>query len=158
MLEEHLCGSCDYTALGMFYFYNHIRLARNDGTLGQTQSPLSCLGCLLVEVLDNETDHFNLYKSLLVKDWVKGAVMLDSVDLEKGFYLARVKAMAHELELRREDHIREFQYDKETEERQKPLNANLKYPEKYLSPRYEEKVIFERPVTNFSSQFGNVVY
>ena len=69
-LERHPCHVCGLNALGTFFHYDDIRQAANLGLIG-AQLQLKCMACRLIEVLDNETDHYKREKRAIIKHWLK---------------------------------------------------------------------------------------
>ena len=64
MIDIYTCINCNQILPGVYFQYIRLRAFYNDNT------PPSCLGCDLIDYLDNEVDHFKQEKRALIKSWL----------------------------------------------------------------------------------------
>lgn len=112
--------------MGVFFSINN---ARVDPATGQEKHP-QCYGCLLTYYLRRETDHYKTEKRRIVKQWLREddgtTVTWNTTDLHKAiedYELNNIEQMAADLDELRQKEMTQGPdaYDKETQERQRPL-------------------------------------
>lgn len=147
MVEAYKCGRCLQKKLGIFYFYDEIRWAKYEGRTHTEPASMKCLGCTLVDELENEADHFKAQKRLLLHKWVYDGMDANNFNLPKLLADFEDKSISYEgakLNYIRIKTAQKNGYDREFEERQRPLQRREKgrHGIKYISPTYEDKTLF----------------
>jgi hypothetical protein len=111
--------------MGIFFSYTHIFEREN------YLSPyLSCVGCLLIDVLRQEADHYKQKKRNIMRSWLVGSDGPNRDDLGKAlsdYHNRQIEILAKKLT---DQHLRDLttgnkddRYDRELNERQKPLTT-----------------------------------
>lgn len=149
MVEAFKCGFCLQKKLGIFYFYDEIRWAELDGRAHSEPASMKCLGCMLVDELDAEADHFKAQKRLILRKWVYDGVDVNNFNLPKlleDFDEKHIRFEAEKLNYIRMKTTQKNGFDKETEDRQRPLNRRElgRHGIKYISPTYADKIHFQK--------------
>jgi hypothetical protein len=129
MVRKYRCNDCRLLVQGVFYSYLEIRDI-NDGSVP------TCLGCRLTDYLRRyETDHYKLYKRDIIRYWLRDTgVGWNHNDIQKcirDYGTKNVERQAQQLDgLRLGDMtigLPENIYDRETDERQTPLQPHELY-------------------------------
>ena len=69
-VRYYFCRQCKQEVLGKFFYYGQIRDAMMDGTLNQSPSTITCLGCMLTNYLNSEIDHYKREKRDIIRSWL----------------------------------------------------------------------------------------
>jgi len=134
-IKPEVCSSCKQEALGIFYWYDELRLDRIMNTFFR-----QCWGCQLKGVLLLEADHYKYRKRLVMKEWLCEDEEWNENDLPKAledFITKGIKDGADKIDGQRYYDMFVKQgwerYDREFDERQvyfegKRLNEHRRSP------------------------------
>jgi hypothetical protein len=148
-LASHYCDCCRIVLPAIFFKYEDIRQKRIDGS-----NLAFCLGCHLDKYLNNEQDHYKLFKRNIMATWLcevddDGNEIWNTNDLSKAqadFKNKKIEQMAWDLDFKRREELK-LGYDGEFRDLQKPLTPEeLRGKEcaaKMRSPQIEDKLMFE---------------
>ncbi|KAE9368502.1 hypothetical protein N431DRAFT_414971 [Stipitochalara longipes BDJ] len=125
-IKSHRCTNCKESLMGIFFLYTHI----HEKEIGLS-SALPCAGCLLTSVLREEDDHYKQEKRQIVRSWLNGPQGLNRDDLGKAladYHHRQILLLAKKLG---DQHVEDSTtgpdpYDRELDERQKPLTKHEK--------------------------------
>ena len=127
MVQKYMCKDCCLYVQGVFFSYAEIR----DMVIGDRPR---CLGCRLTQYLRIEQDHYKLHKRYIIRHWLRDAgVGWNDANIQKcicDFLTKNVQRQAEQLDdLRLADMTigigpLENTYDRETDERQVPLQQH----------------------------------
>ena len=129
MFHPYACTECKATMPGVFYHYSVLRDYKELPENGQP-----CLGCMLTSYLNAEADHYKRQKMEIINQWINGGTNADGIlitntdDLGKllsDFDDKGILSKATKLDQRRASFIERRGYDKETQEVQKPVTAQV---------------------------------
>jgi hypothetical protein len=147
------CAGCTVEMLGIFFHYKDIQNYRIEILTSTPPSPILCMGCRLSHYLDTEQDHYKSAKRSIIKRWLCSGdgTGWNDANLPKAlqdYTLRRIQKCAERLDRMRMDQIAEEGFDRETQERQKPIpmvtrKANrggfLRSPEVWEKKQREER-------------------
>jgi hypothetical protein len=154
-LERHPCYVCGLNPLGIFFYYDDIRQATNQGLTG-IQLQMTCMACRLVGWLNGEKDHYKGKKRGVIEHWLReknheasGEPVWNDTNMPKAledFTERKVVLKARDIDRRRYCAMMhplrpEDALDREYDERQVPLNRyeNGRLGMKNRSPTVESK-------------------
>jgi hypothetical protein len=149
LIQFYRCGHCYQKVQGVFFYYDEIRVARNEGRLNSRHPVIRCLGCMLGDYLARESDHFKNKKRFLMRKWIYDGKEANTADIPKllsDFEEKEIHRYAMQLNEIRHKSARTYKYDKEIEDRQRPHGARElgRHGAKYISPTFEDKLLFEK--------------
>lgn len=128
------CAGCKEEILGVFFHFPDIKYYRDCKNNGVGDDPVRCLGCKLASFLEDEPDHFKLAKRTIMKRWLSmdgvgedaAARNLDNLPLAISDFTSRsIRRLGRILDGKRKKHIQVMGYDKETEEKQIPIDPKI---------------------------------
>jgi hypothetical protein len=118
-IRSYKCHSCHERLMGIFFFYKHVMMWETE-----MLSQLICSGCLLVDYLRSESDHYKLEKRRIISSWLAGPEGWNTDDLSKAladFHNRGLARRARELDDKRlrESTTGPDPYDRELNGRQR---------------------------------------